>query len=70
MALWTVAFLGSTPIGAPIVGALSEHLGPRGGLAAGAATCLAAAAVGALALAREGRREGAGPRPSEAAQPS
>ncbi len=66
MALWTVAFLGSTPIGAPIVGAISEHMGPRGGLVAGAATCLLAAAVGALALAREGRREQAGPRPSEA----
>jgi MFS family permease len=56
MALWTVAFLGSTPIGAPIVGAASEHVGPRGGLAVGAAACLVAAAVGALALAREGRR--------------
>jgi MFS family permease len=60
MALWTVAFLGSTPIGAPIVGAISEHLGPRAGLAAGAAACLAAAAVGALALARRRRRALAG----------
>jgi MFS family permease len=65
MALWTVAFLGSTPIGAPIVGAISEHLGPRGGLAAGAATCHVAAAVGALALAREGRAP-AGPGRGEA----
>jgi hypothetical protein len=56
MALWTVAFLGSTPIGAPIVGAIAEHAGPRAGLAAGAAGCLAAAAVGALALVRGGRR--------------
>jgi MFS family permease len=66
MALWTVAFLGSTPIGAPVVGAISEHLGPRGGLAAGAATCLLAAAVGAAALSRRDRREAAGARPSEA----
>jgi MFS family permease len=66
MALWTVAFLGSTPIGAPIIGALSEHLGPRGGLATGAATCLLAAAVGVLALARQGRRGPAGSLPNEA----
>jgi MFS family permease len=56
MALWTVAFLGTTPLGAPVVGAISEHVGPRGGLAAGAAACLVAAAVGAVALAREGHR--------------
>jgi MFS family permease len=56
MALWTVAFLGTTPLGAPVIGAVSEHVGPRGGLAAGAAACLAAAAVGAVALAREARR--------------
>jgi MFS family permease len=53
MALWTVAFLGSTPIGAPVVGAVSDHLGPRGGLAVGAAACLVAAAVGAIALQRQ-----------------
>jgi MFS family permease len=29
MALYGVVFLGSTPIGAPIVGVLGEHLGPR-----------------------------------------
>jgi MFS family permease len=27
MALWTVAFLGSTPIGAPVIGAIGEHVG-------------------------------------------
>ena len=70
MALWTVAFLGSTPIGAPIVGAISEHVGPRAGLAAGAAACLAAAAVGALALARAGRRARAGPRPARRSRPA
>ena len=69
MALWTVAFLGSTPIGAPIVGAISEHAGPRAGLAAGAAACLVAAAVGALALARAGRRAGAAS-PAREAQPA
>jgi len=55
MALWAMAFLGSTPIGAPLVGAVSEHLSPRGALAMGAVACLAAAALGTLARARAGR---------------
>jgi MFS family permease len=55
MALWAVAFLGSTPLGAPIVGAVSEYAGPRGGLALGALACLVAAGIGALALDRESR---------------
>ncbi len=66
MAIWTVAFLGSTPIGAPVVGAISEHVGPRAGLAAGAAACLVAAAIGALAAAREGRGTPAPAPPREA----
>jgi MFS family permease len=48
MALWAVAFLGSTPIGGPIAGLVSDHLGGRGGLALGAAACLLAAAMGAF----------------------
>jgi MFS family permease len=52
MALWTVAFLGSTPVGAPIVGAISEHVGARGGLVVGGVTCLVAAAIGAASLVR------------------
>jgi MFS family permease len=59
MALWAVAFLGSTPIGAPIAGAVSDAAGARGGLALGAAACFAAAAIGALAVLRT-RREAAG----------
>jgi MFS family permease len=55
MALWTVAFLGSTPLGAPIVGVVSEHIGPRGGLVVGGLACLVAAAIGAVVLLREGR---------------
>jgi hypothetical protein len=53
MALWTVAFLGSTPLGAPIIGWVSEQVSPRGGLVVGGLACLVAAAVGAIALARE-----------------
>ena len=29
MALWPIAFLGSTPIGGPLIGAIGEHVGPR-----------------------------------------
>jgi MFS family permease len=50
MALWSVAFLGSTPIGGPIVGWVAEHAGPRWALALGAFAALAAAGLGALAL--------------------
>lgn len=53
MALWTVAFLGSTPLGAPIIGWVSEQVSPRGGLVVGGLACLVAAGVGAVALARE-----------------
>jgi MFS family permease len=52
MALWAMAFLGSTPIGGPIIGAVSEEISPRGALALGALACLAAAALGAAARAR------------------
>jgi MFS family permease len=44
-ALFTVAFLGSTPIGGPIIGWVSEQLGPRAGLAVGGVATLAAAVV-------------------------
>jgi MFS family permease len=52
MALWAVAFLGSTPIGGPIAGAISEAFGGRAGLILGAASCLAAALLGWVALRR------------------
>jgi MFS family permease len=40
-ALFTVAFLGSTPIGGPIIGWVSQLLGPRAGLWVGGAATLA-----------------------------
>jgi MFS family permease len=55
MALYSVVFLGSTPIGAPLVGWIAEVAGPRAGLALGAAAALVAAAGGAVADARGGR---------------
>jgi MFS family permease len=52
MALWTVAFLGSTPIGGPIAGWVSQEFGGRAGLALGAVACFVAAAMGALVMHR------------------
>ena len=45
-ALWSMALVGSTPIGSPVIGALSEVASPRYALGLGAAACLAAAVVG------------------------
>jgi len=45
MALFSVAFLGSTPIGGPIVGWVSEQLGPRAGLWLGGLATLAVTAA-------------------------
>jgi MFS family permease len=46
MALWFVAFQGSTPIGGPVVGWVMSVLGARAGLGLGALTCLIVAAAG------------------------
>ncbi len=47
MSLYTMIFLGSTPIGAPIIGWVGEHLGARWSLAVGAiASVLVAIIVG------------------------
>jgi hypothetical protein len=58
MALYSVVFLGSTPIGAPIAGALSELAGPRAGLMLGAAAALTAAGVAYAVLRRRGQALG------------
>ena len=52
LALQAIVFLGSTPIGGPIVGTLSERLGARYGLALGAIATLGAAAYGLLTVRR------------------
>jgi MFS family permease len=55
VALYVMAFMGSTAIGGPLVGAVGELVGPRAALAAGAVGCAAAVA---LALATgHGRRQ-------------
>jgi MFS family permease len=61
MALWAITFVGTTPIGGPIIGAISEVLNPRYGLAIGGLACLAAAIVGAIAVRRD-----SGPAPPRA----
>jgi MFS family permease len=53
MALWAVALLGSTPIGGPIAGFVSQQLGGRAGLALGAVACLVAAVITAAVARRE-----------------
>ena len=53
MSLYSVIFLGSTPIGGPIAGVVGEHLGPRVGLIGGG---VIAAVTGALALASVRKR--------------
>lgn len=52
MALWAVAFMGSTPIGGPLIGWMTSLFGARVGLAIGAGSCVAAAAIGTLSLRR------------------
>ncbi|KLD74802.1 MFS transporter [Xanthomonas hyacinthi DSM 19077] len=52
MALRVGVALGGTPIGAPIVGWVADHLGPRWGLAVGAASGVAAAGVAIYAMTR------------------
>src|SRR5664279_1779834 len=49
MALWAVAFMGSTPIGGPIAGWVSEAGGGRAGLVLGGIACLLAALLGVQA---------------------
>jgi MFS family permease len=50
MALWFVAFQGSTPIGGPLVGWIIAAAGARVGLGVGGVTCLVVAALGVAAL--------------------
>ncbi|MET9731298.1 MFS transporter [Streptomyces sp. NPDC006458] len=54
MALYMMVFLGGSPIGAPIVGWVTDTYGPRAGLAAGGAVAALAATVIGLVMARTG----------------
>ncbi|MCU1497057.1 MAG: arabinose efflux permease family protein [Acidimicrobiales bacterium] len=50
LAIQGMVFLGSTPIGGPLVGWIADVAGPRAGVAVGGLSCLVAAAYGARAL--------------------
>jgi MFS family permease len=50
LAIQSMVFLGSTPIGGPLIGWVSDIGGPRLGIAVGGVSCLVAAAYGARAL--------------------
>jgi MFS family permease len=52
LALQAIVFLGSTPIGGPVVGAVSEAFGARAGILLGAVAALGAAAWGHAAFAK------------------
>ena len=57
MSFWTIAFLGTTTFGGPIVGWFAQTAGARWGLALGGLAALVAAALGAVTL-RKLRRDG------------
>lgn len=67
MALYSVVFLGGTPIGAPIAGWSAEVLGPRWGLALGGIAATAVGLLGLWALRRRGVVGAPEPAPARAA---
>ena len=61
MALWAVAFLGSTPLGGPAIGWIGEHIGPRYGLGLGGVATLLCGLLAYRRLARIGAVAGETP---------
>jgi MFS family permease len=68
LALQAMVFLGSTPIGGPLVGWIAEHVGARYSIGVGAAACLVAGLWGLGAEARGAERDRVG-RGSEGRSP-
>lgn len=68
MSLWSVAFMGSTPIGGPAIGWVIAVSNARVGLGAGALAALVAAAIGFVAAERLGL-SGRSKRPRSAEAP-
>jgi MFS family permease len=62
MGLYMLAFIGGTPIGAPVIGALTNHFGARAGMAICGVVPLLAAVVVAVAGRRRAERDGRAPR--------
>ncbi len=67
MALWALAWLGSTPIGGPIVGWVGQSVGARWALVIGGLPTLVCGLLALPALTRIDRRAAQAPRPAEAA---
>jgi MFS family permease len=68
MALWALAWLGSTPIGGPIVGWVGQAIGARWALVIGGVAALACGVLALPALTRIDRRAAAPPPPAPAAR--
>jgi MFS family permease len=58
MALWAVAFMGSTPVGGPLIGWVVALAGARIGLGVGGVSCFVAAAIGLIVMSRLGMLHG------------
>jgi len=56
MAYWSMAFLGSTAIGGPIVGWIGQKFNPRLGLGAGGVAAIAAAIIGFIVISETRRK--------------
>ena len=67
MALWALAWLGSTPIGGPIVGWVGQAIGPRWALVVGGLPTLVCGLLALPALTRIDRRAAQAPAPAETA---
>ena len=68
MALWALAWLGSTPIGGPIIGWAGQAIGPRWALVIGGVATLACGVLALPALDRIDRRAVADAPPAPAAR--
>jgi predicted MFS family arabinose efflux permease len=69
MALWTVAFLGTTPFGGPLMGWIGEHAGARWALTIGGLAAVFAAGFG-LVMARRRDRDDAPVSPPNPSNPA
>jgi MFS family permease len=69
MSLWAVAFLGSTPVGGPLIGWIVATASARVGLAVGGVSCLVAAGIGLFAMARLGMLQAGARRDDLAPEP-
>ena len=56
MALFSLVFLGTTPVGGPLVGWIAERFGPRSALGVAAVATVLTGLAGILAVRRSARR--------------